>query len=173
MVIYGCCEDIEIENIETKHKDIMLVKCRIFNLKFKMMIVYFSVGNLEGDRNRNDLMRIECEEIMSKAKEEESLMILEDFNGHLELIGKRKIDRNGEMVLDWLLEYDLILLNGDSKCVGQYTWGTQEQQNAIDFVLVNKEMHKHLSEMRIDEEKQVIDLSDHNLVTVVFKATKK
>ena len=27
--------------------------------------------------------------------------------------------------------------------------------------------------MRIDEEKQVIDLSDHNLVTVVFKATKK
>ena len=77
------------------------------------------------------------------------------------------------MVLDWLLEYDLILLNGDSKCVGQYTWGRQEQRSAIDFVLVNKELHRHFSEMRIDEEKQVIDLSDHNLVTVAFKATKK
>ena len=27
MVIYSCGEDIEIEKMETKHKDIMLVKC--------------------------------------------------------------------------------------------------------------------------------------------------
>ena len=86
MVIYSCCEDIEIEKIETKHKDIMLAKCRIFNLKFKMRIVYFSAGNLEADRNRNNLMRIECEEIMSNAKKEESFMILGDFNGHLGFI---------------------------------------------------------------------------------------
>ena len=63
-----------------------------------MMIVYFAAGNLEADRNRNDSIRLECERIMSKAKEEEPFMILGDFNGHLGFIGKQKIRqewRNG------------------------------------------------------------------------------
>ena len=98
-------------------------------------------------------------------------MILGDMNAHLELLEDRKKDINGEMIREWMNEEDLILLNGEEKCTGVYTWGRylgedREQKSAIDMVLVNSNLYKKYREMEIDENRDVFRFSDHNLITI-------
>ena len=69
------------------------------------------------------------------------LIILGDMNGHNEIIGEQKVDLYGKMVLDWICEYDLILLNCDRECTGQYTWSRENRKSAIDFIQVNRKMY--------------------------------
>ena len=70
------------------------------------------------------------------------------------------------MVIDWINDFNLILINGDERCVGQLTWSRQNQKSTIDFVLMNNEAYKVFQKMKIDEEKEIMDISDHNLVTL-------
>ncbi|CAL4127218.1 unnamed protein product, partial [Meganyctiphanes norvegica] len=44
---------------------------------------------------------------------------------------------------------------------------------AIDMVLVNEEMYETCKDMRIDEEKEIISFSDHNLVSVTLRLGEK
>ena len=64
---------------------------------------------------------------------------------------------------------DLILLNSDEKCQGTYTWGRGNQKSAIDLVIVNENMYRYFVGMKIDDEKEKIDISDHNLIQVQIK----
>ena len=89
-----------------------------------------------------------------------------DFNAHLERLDGRKTDENGRMVLEWIDSWDLILLNGDEKCKGTYTWIRGNSKTAIDMVMVNRRMYEVCEEMIIDEDKEEIQFSDHNLVTI-------
>ena len=73
--------------------------------------------------------------------------------------------------MDWINEEDLYLINESEKCTGKYTWGrnrgeNNEQKSAIDMVLVNKKLFGLVGEMIIDEKQEVINFSDHNLITI-------
>ena len=83
-------------------------------------------------------------------------------------IGKQKLDRNGEIVLDLMEKHELILLNEPIECEGTYTWSNRNQNSAIDFVLINRELNQNYKELLIDD-KKILDLSDHCLVEGVFK----
>merc|ERR1712106_1207774 len=96
-------------------------------------------------------------------------MILGDFNAHLEELDGKKEDENGKMIKKWLNDYDLVLMNGDIKCKGTYTRTLGEQKSAIDMVIMNRTMYEKCNEMIIDEDKEKIDFSDHNLISVNFK----
>lgn len=68
-----------------------------------------------------------------------------------------------------MTEWNLILLNRDEKCEGEYTWERNHiLKSATDFVLVNELMYNKFRNMRIDEEKSICDLSDHNLIGTQF-----
>ncbi|XP_068250210.1 probable inactive protein kinase DDB_G0270444 [Palaemon carinicauda] len=61
----------------------------------------------------------------------------------------------------------------DEKCKGTYTWERGDQRSATDLVLVNKEMYEYFDEMNIDEEKDKVDISDHNLIEVEVSVKAK
>lgn len=168
MIIYNN-NIFEIEKMETEHKDILYTSWKLHNLELRIILVYFSSGNTEEDKQRDKHIRTECERLIQKNLDNKGLIVLGDFNGHVGFIGSQKVDRNGEMVIEWMSDYDLTLLNGDEKCEGQYTWGRQRQKSAIDFVLMNKKAYKLFKKMEIDEDKDIMDLSDHNLITVTLE----
>ena len=68
--------------------------------------------------------------------------------------------------MDWLERFDVVLMNADDKCEGVYTWKRGNQRSAIDFILVNEYVYERCGRMIIDEDKEVIDFSDHCLVTM-------
>ena len=72
------------------------------------------------------------------------------------------------LVLEWIDKLNLILQNGDEKCKGTYTRMRVEgnTKTVIDMVMVNKKMYEVCEEMIIDEDKEEIKFSDHNLVTM-------
>ena len=94
------------------------------------------------------------------------MIVLGDINDHIGFIGQQKIDRNEEMVIDWMNDFSLILINVDERCVGQHTWSRQNQKSTIDCVLMNNEAYKIFQKMKIDEKGGIMDISDHNLITV-------
>ena len=74
------------------------------------------------------------------------------------------------MILEWLSTYNLTLLNMDDKCIGTTTWSREckNQKSTVDFVLVNNNLYKKFVGMKIDEDKDEIDISDHHLITVTL-----
>ena len=148
-------------------KDIMVLEGRCFGMGIRLILAYFDVGKEKdgtgADRNRK--IRAEIERAMED-NNSEGLIILGDFNAHLERLDVRKTDENGRMVLEWIDSWDLILLNGDEKCKGTYTWIRGNSKTAIDMVMVNRRMYEVCEEMIIDEDKEEIQFSDHNLVTI-------
>ena len=107
-------------------------------------------------------------EVKIENNDKEGLMIVGDFNGHINLLEQRKTDYNRQLVMDSIAEYNLTLLNMDERCEGLYTWKRGEQKSAIDFMLVNRKMYEMFEGMTIDENRDTIDLSDHNLMSAKF-----
>ena len=114
----------------------------------RIILVYFDSDKKNNSQEARDNKKLKLElEKMIRNNEMEGLMILGDMNAHLEMLEDKKDDINGEMIREWMNEEDLILLNGDEKCKGTYTWGrysgkNREQKSAIDMVLVNHKMYE-------------------------------
>ena len=100
-------------------------------------------------------------------------MILGDFNGHMNMIEKdRRTDTNGKMILEWMEEFDLNLMNITNKCEGVYTRIEGDQKSAIDYIMVNKKIYDMCTKMVIDEQKLITASSDHTVITLEL-ATKQ
>ena len=95
--------------------------------------------------------------------------MLGDFNGHITLLGPQRQDENGSMVMDFVNNFGLNLLNIDEACQGTYTWNRHQQRSVIDFVLVNNRCYRFFENMHIDETRELLDISDHNMITITFK----
>ena len=168
MVLYRKNKKILMHKQESKLKDYLFIKGNLCGLSISIIVVYFSVH----DKERNKSLRREIEEAIEK-NSEENLMILGDFNGHVGFKGKQAVNINGNMILDWLEIYNLVMLNDDFRCKGEITWKRNEHESVIDFVLVTQKLYKEYKEMEIDEEKQYFDLSDHNLIEVTLERKDK
>ena len=162
MLIFRRNKGIELQKIDTKNRDILHVKGKIEGWDVRVILVYFSVN----DENRNMKMRKEIEEIMEGNSD--PLIIAGDFNGHTGFKGEQKVDKNGEVILNWLGKYGLIMLNDDVKCRGEFTWARNNQRSVIDYFLVSDKVYDNFKKMNIDEEKDIFDLSDHHLMEVEF-----
>ena len=141
-------------------------------MEIKVILVYFDVRKNKEGRENNKKIKIDIES-MIKNNKKECLMVIGDFNGHLEELDGRKDDKNGKMVKEWINEFDLMLMNGDEKCEGTFTREQGNLKTAIDMVMVNRALYDKCKGMKIDEEKDVIDISDHNLISIEFKARQK
>ena len=99
----------------------------------------------------------------------EALLIVGDFNGHLQGLGYQKQDENGDILADWMTKCDMILMNLQQECEGTYTWQRGEQRSVIDFVVTNRNGYELCQKMSIDEERDIMDISDHNLITITMQ----
>ena len=140
----------------------------IFGLKIKIILVYFDCSKIKKgeDFKHNRAMEMEIRTLIENNKSE-GLMILGDFNAHLHILEEyRKDDANGEMILQFIEDYDLTLLNMDDRCEGVITWQARGQQSAIDMVLVNRKVFEKVGVIIIDEGGNECNFSDHNMFSV-------
>lgn len=173
MILHKKSDKLSFNKVDSGHKDILVIEGKCNNQKIKIILVYFGVKKTKKANDANDEMRKKVEKIMNKADENEALVVLGDFNAHTGEIGYQDIDHNGKMIHEWFNEYDLILLNYDEKCTGEVTWTRGNQNSTIDYILVNETMYDKFISMTIDEDKEIYDLSDHNLLTARFEIKRK
>merc|ERR1711874_959375 len=121
------------------------------------------------DYERNRIMQKEIEKLL-EVEIDTSLIVLGDFNVRLSKLEPTiKSDANGNMIDKWTQKYYIYHLNTLDSCYGTYTFQSLNGKSAIDHVLTNKSLlNKHIG-MLIDEEKAMLNISDHNLVRVWFQ----
>ena len=104
---------------------------------------------------------------------DKDILVLGDFNAHIEVIGYQKLNKNGESLLNILEKCNLVMLNlDDTKTTGIVTWQRGNQQSTIDYVLANFSMAEKIRSMNIDEDQEVLAISDHNLISVNIEIRK-
>ena len=163
--------EIKLEKKENNNKDLLEIEGRIFGMKIKIVIVYFDANKNKRGKDRNITLKENIETIIENNKME-GLMVMGDFNGHIKEIDGRNEDENGKMIINWIEKYKLKLLNLDEKCEGKYTRVRGEQKTTIDYILVNENIYERFEGMHIDEEKEIIEGSDHTLISVKLKIEK-
>ena len=162
MLIYKDKDYIEIKALEVNSPDILHAKASIYGYKFSLILVYMSVNNIDRNVNiRNQLRNI----LQSNS---EPCIVLGDMNAHVGFLGNQKLNRNGQILLNLMEEFNLIMLNDVQERSGTYTWSDRGMKSVIDYVLLNKEMYEIFTEIEIDENKLKYDLSDHNLIITEF-----
>ena len=128
---------VVMEKKISSSKDMLEIEGVCFGRSMKLILVYFDVDKGPAGRARNEKMREEVEEKM-KRNESDLLVILGEFNGHLSVLEGRRDDVNGKMLREWVIDYNLTLMNADRKCEGIYTRTRGEEKSAIDMVLMNR-----------------------------------
>ena len=164
MILWKKQDNFNIKEIKTKNVDLMMIEYEINSDRIYVVVVYMSTN----DNLRNE----EIEEISDKY-EEKKLLIVGDFNGHIGYLGNQDLNLNGKRVIDILERNNLILINSDERCIGEFTWKQRNFKSVIDFVICNHQMNETILRMKIDEEKEMTDVSDHNLIEIVMKVRKQ
>ena len=167
LMLYNKGKGNSLCKIATNNKDILHTKGKLGKWEVRIILVYFSVNDVE----RNKDITQEIEKIIEENSE--PLIITGDFNGHVGFKGPHRLNRNGEIIIHWMDKYGMIMLNDDERCTGEVTWSRNEQHSVVDYVMVTEEAYKRFHKMRIDEEKDVYDLSDHNLIEVEFRVQEE
>ena len=78
---------------------------------------------------RNIKIKKELDDILENCVDEDNVVVLGDFNGHLGFIGPQEINSIGRYVLEIMERYNLILLNGDDQCNGEIT----REENGLNY----------------------------------------
>merc|ERR1711909_22955 len=175
MIGHKLSNKIKLEEILVNNVDIIALEGTIENLKYRIILSYFdSCNKKSGDeytRNRNIQKDVEK---LIEVEPDVKLICLEDFNGRLTKIEPNIVtDTNGQMVENWSIDLDLHHLNIHEKCEGKYTFSSLNGKSAIDHVLINNNMMEDFIGMHIDENRLLLNISDHCLTRVWFKIKNK
>ena len=101
---------------------------------------------------------------------EMAMLCLGDINGRLTKLEPHiNTDYNGDMIEKWTTNMNLHHLNQTEECIGTYTFNSNNGKSAIGHILINDELLGSYKGMHIDEEKELLNISDHCLVRAWFK----
>ena len=165
-------ERIKLEKKDTESDDILIVEGEVHKEKIRIILVYFNCGKLAVGRRYEENRKIQEEiEKFMQVEEGVNLVILGDINARLRILEPGiENDINGKMIEEWITGKNLIHLNRSEKCRGTYTFGRPEgRRSAVDYIIVNQEMSIKYKGMRIDENGEELNISDHNLVRCWFR----
>ena len=125
----------ELEHIDTKQEDILILRGTLKSVKVTMILVYLSVIRGATERKSNKGSIIEIRRGISNCDDDELVFIMGDFIAHVEIIGEQELHYNGKTVLDIMTENNMMMLNDTDKCKGTYTCSRRQSKSVI--VLVN------------------------------------
>ena len=151
---------IDFTEKKINHTEILVIEGKIYGMSLKIVNVYFDVRKDNIGRNNNKRIRKIVEREIENNRSE-GIIIAGDFNGHLHMLDNKEDDINGLMLTEWADEYNLNILNLDMKCKGTYTRIRNNQRTTVDYILVNKRVYDMVEEIEIDEDRQIMDGSDH------------
>ena len=134
---------------------------------FRVVIVgtYWDVQDKE--RNKSIL-----EGLRRIREREDKIIFVGDFNAHMEEIDGRN-NWNGSVLREFIKKERLINVNVTNKCRGKYTWSRNGVETVIDCFLVDENLWKEVTGMRIDENKEVDVKSGHNFMELSVGVRKK
>ena len=127
----------ELEQVETKQEDILILRGTLKSTKVTIILIYLSVIRGATERKSNKGIMTEIRRGISHCDDDELVFIIGHFNVHVGIIGEQELNYNGKSVLDSMTENNMIMLNDTDKCKGTYTWSRGQSKSVIDFVLVN------------------------------------
>ena len=162
---------IKMEEIEINNSDVLALEGTIRGSKFRIILSYFdsTKKNYGSDFTRNRRLQKEIEKLI-EVEPGTKVICLGNINGRLTKIEPNiKTDINGKMLEDWTLNFDLHHLNIHDKCKRTYTFNSLNGKSAIDHVLVNDTLLEKFMGMHIDEDRMLLNISDHCLTRVWFR----
>ena len=136
MLLFKDQKSICVQQAKTKLKDILIEKGMIKKYHITVILVYLSVVRGDEEKKTNGDIKKEIRKQIEECEDEELIFLLEDFNGHIGILGDQQINHNRKLLMDITTESNLILLNSTDKCDGTYTWSRGDQKSVIDFVIV-------------------------------------
>ena len=87
--------------LDTRSPDVSLVQIIGLEKIINVVIVYVDVG----DQYRINVIYSEIERILDRMGEEENIVIMGDFNGHVGIVGHQEINLNGRRLIGlWKVE---------------------------------------------------------------------
>lgn len=169
-VLYNKSIDAVISKVENKNKDILNLNREGKQFKLNILLVYLAVQNTKLDKERNVIIKKGIEAVLNKTSG--PTWLIGDFNGHIKGLGYQREDVNGRLVLDLEGRYRMNILNLDERYKGKFTWERNDQKSVIDFALVNEDFYQITKIITIDDDKNLFDLSDHNMMEITMKKDK-
>ena len=152
-----------LQEIECEDWDVMRVEIKSRSTLLNILLVY-----VDGKTKSRAEKTYKClNKEIEKLKERDNIIILGDFNGHVGFLGPQRLDEKGHSLLNLVEKWNLVMLNGDQRCLGEITRVQGKQRSTID-VLVNQCAYNIFTKMEVDEDKKKFDLSDHCLIEVLF-----
>ena len=127
----------------------MHASCKIDGEQFQIILVYMSVDNAP----QNKIIMKQIESIIEDTHG--SYMVLGDFNGHLGFLGPHPINKNGELLYNFIDKHNLILLNGHPECTCEFTWEQKDRRSVISYILINNKLHDNFINLKIDDIKNI------------------
>ena len=95
----------ELEQIDTKQEDILILRGTLKSMKVTIILIYLSV--IRGATERKSNQGIMTEKIrrgMRHCDDDELVFIMGDVNAHVGIIGKQELNYIGKIVLDIMTE---------------------------------------------------------------------
>ena len=160
-----------MEEIKTESNDILAIEGTVRGSKMRIILVYMDSDKKKSGKNytRNKKIQKQVEKLI-EVEPDISLICLGDFNGRIKTLEPNiETDENGNMLEEWVSKFNLNHLNLTEDCIGTYTFESKNGKSAIDHILTNEKLYEGYKGMHIDEEKALLNISDHNLVRAWFK----
>ena len=161
MVLKRKDTNIQFDNIYSLHEDCMIIDCKIKGFKFKLVTTYFQ-SNDDNSRIASQLKKF------IETNDEEAVLVVGDFNAHIGILGER-MNKNGRLLEDLIEHGNLTNLNRTPECEGKITRNIRDQKTAIDYALANRKIFSYYKNMKIDENKELFDLSDHCMLYLTME----
>ena len=162
-------DDVMVEGVESGCGDVLVAEVKVRGGVWYVILVYVDTVDME----RNAGIYGKLNDIMRGLPENCMRVVMGDFNGHVGFLGPQELNRKGEMMLDFAGEWGLAVLNADDRCEGEITRVQGQVRSVIDFLLVDERMYERFECMKIDEDKEVFDLSDHCYMLAGFRGYKE
>ena len=93
MILYRRNKDLNLEKVKINNNDILYVKGELYGKLFHIIVVYFSCTY--EDKAKNLILKEKIEYILNST-DDDHVIVLGDFNGHVGFKGYQKLDENGK-----------------------------------------------------------------------------
>ena len=167
-------KELEYITVEVKktseHLESLWVLINNNKVKLKIGVVYFPQ---EQEQDLKEIYKIIKEQVQESGKNDESVMIVGDFNCKVgkEIKENHKVVTKGGRKLKKFVEKEgLKIINSLENCSGVWTRDEKGVKSILDYVIADNELAEHITEMKIHDNDK--DISPFNLKQINSKKIK-
>ena len=101
------CSDFE--RVESKCRDILVVRWVLGDMSVFIVLVYIDVK----DKERNRYIHSKLDQSLLAIGGDSAVVVMVNFNGHVKFLGEQGRNYSGELLLEFMETWSLVMLNYD------------------------------------------------------------